>query len=80
MSELIKLVPLLACPLGMGALMWFMMRAGRKSTDAPSTGPKTAASGTDPRQQELAVLRQQVDDLKQQMGHDSQTPDRTQSR
>lgn len=40
MSELLRLLPLLACPLGMGAMMWFMMRSGRKATDAAPMRPQ----------------------------------------
>ncbi|EGX61040.1 MULTISPECIES: hypothetical protein [Streptomyces] len=75
MSELVKLLPLLACPVGMGAMMWFMTRSGRKTTGAPSTDPNTAASGADPRERELAALRKQVDDLRQHMGDDAKAPD-----
>ncbi|MEU0721788.1 hypothetical protein ABZ498_32000 [Streptomyces lavendulocolor] len=72
MRELINLLPLLACPVGMGAMMWFMMRSGRKTTGA--------APSQDTRQQELAALRKQVDDLKQQMGDDAQAPDQAHTR
>ncbi|MDT9692994.1 hypothetical protein Q5762_32670 [Streptomyces sp. P9(2023)] len=80
MSELIKLLPLLACPLGMGAMIWLRVRSGRKTTDTPSTAPKTATSDADPREQELAALRTQVDDLKRHMAHDGQAPDQAHTR
>lgn len=73
MSELLRLLPLLACPLGMGAMMWFMMRSGRKATDAAPMRPKTATFETDPRHAELAALHEQVDNLHKQKGDQSET-------
>lgn len=79
MRELFDYLPLLACPVGMGAMMWFMMRSGRKTTDAPPASAKAAALEADPRQQELAALRKQVEDLRTQTGPqtDAPTPNRT---
>lgn len=34
MQYLFSLLPALACPLGMGALMWFMMRGNKEQTSA----------------------------------------------
>ncbi|MFL4910575.1 hypothetical protein ACJ6WF_47640 [Streptomyces sp. MMS24-I2-30] len=65
MRELLNYLPVLACPVGMGAMMWFMMRPGRKP--AGTTAP------ADPREQELAALRTQVDDLREQMGIQPET-------
>ncbi|MGW9028086.1 hypothetical protein ACWGQ5_28795 [Streptomyces sp. NPDC055722] len=70
MQQLLNYLPLLACPVGMGAMMWFMMRAGRKTTDTA----QTAAVEADPRHQELARLRKEVEDLREQMGTQSDAP------
>lgn len=48
---------LLACPVGMGAMMWMMMRGGHQSNE-PS-GP----SRTDDQRAELARLRAELDQL-----------------
>ena len=57
MPEALYVIALLACPLGMGAMMWFMMR-GR--TDRPTDED---AAGT---RAELVGLRAQVDQLQAQ--------------
>ncbi|UGY91005.1 hypothetical protein [Streptomyces gobiensis] len=57
----------LACPLGMGAMMWFMMKAGRQPASAPDSQGKTtdrAGFDTDPRQQEVTALRGELADLR----------------
>ncbi len=36
MQYIISLLPLLACPVGMGLMMWFMMRIGKDSTPRES--------------------------------------------
>ncbi|MGH8774398.1 MAG: hypothetical protein ACRDWI_04235 [Jiangellaceae bacterium] len=56
MENLLYLLPLLACPVVMGAMMWIMMRPGRKQPKEPDT--PTAAD------QELAQLRAEVDTLR----------------
>lgn len=53
MESLTPLV-LLACPIGMGAMMWFMMRG--------SKGDTTEAPG---REQEIASLRAEVEALRE---------------
>lgn len=35
MSQFLYVLPALACPVGMGAMMWLMMRSGRQNTTAP---------------------------------------------
>lgn len=54
MPEALYAIALLACPLGMGAVMWLMMR-GRK--DQPAEGDAAA------KQAELAGLQAQIDQL-----------------
>ena len=39
MSELLLGLAVLACPLGMGAMMWFMMRGTGNSQAAPASAP-----------------------------------------
>ncbi|MET9835782.1 hypothetical protein ABZ078_42370 [Streptomyces sp. NPDC006385] len=70
MREFLNYLPILACPVGMGAMMWFMMRSGRKTTDTA----QTPAAEADPRQQELARLRKEVEDLRERMGTQSDAP------
>ena len=53
MSELFYLLALLACPVGMGAMMWWMSR-GHGSAPRPS----------EERQAELAGLRAEIDQLR----------------
>ena len=65
MGRLLLVLPALACPIGMGAMMWFMMRSGQKQN--PQTTTQTPAQPTgwiDPQQAELASLRAEVDQLR----------------
>ncbi|MGI8693577.1 MAG: hypothetical protein ACR2JK_11885 [Geodermatophilaceae bacterium] len=57
MPESFYAVALLACPVGMGLMMWFMMRGGKAAT----TAIESPRSGDDP---ELAKLRAEVDQLR----------------
>lgn len=54
MHQLLYAVPLLACPVGMGLMMYFMMRGTKQGT--PAQPPTTSA--------ELAQLRAEVDQLR----------------
>ncbi len=58
MTEALYALALLACPLGMGVMMWFMMRGGGK---APAATPPAYSSTSDA---ELAQLRTEVDQLR----------------
>lgn len=56
MSELFYSLALLACPVGMGVMMWMMMRGKRRDTSPMSGG---APSGD-----EITRLRAEVDQLR----------------
>lgn len=60
MSQLLYILPALACPVGMGLMMWFMMRSKRPSITAqpPHTAPTAEQA------QELRRLRKEVDALR----------------
>ncbi|MFD4510293.1 hypothetical protein [Streptomyces sp. NPDC058457] len=53
MEQLLYVLPALACPVGMGAMMWFMMRP------KPGAQPDPGAE-----QQELLRLRKEIDALR----------------
>lgn len=57
MSNLFRDLVILACPVGMGGMMWLMMR-GNKVPQGPPTGE------TDAERVELAQLRHEVERLK----------------
>lgn len=63
MENLLYLLPVLACPIGMGLMMWFMMR------------PKQGAQ-TDPNadRQELVRLRKEIDALRSEQAPQDITP------
>ena len=50
MDKLLYLLPGLACPIGMGAMMWFMMRGSKNANTQQSAQP-------DPQAAELDTLR-----------------------
>ena len=54
MTQLFYSLAVLACPLGMGVMMWMMMRGGKKEPQQPSA----------PSAEELTRLRAEVDQLK----------------
>ena len=53
MSQLLYVLALLACPVGMGVMTWMMSR-----------GKPAAAEGTADKQVELARLRAEIDQLR----------------
>ena len=55
MDKLLYLLPALGCPLGMGLMMWMMMRPGRNRA---VPGPPGTAD------QEIVALRAEVDQLR----------------
>jgi len=55
MQQLLYILPALACPVGMGLMMWFMMRGH---------GKDPATRGTPEQEQELACLRAQIQALR----------------
>ncbi len=57
MDKLIYLLPILACPIMMGAMMWFMMRGNNTAATTPAQ--------PDPNTQEaIAVLRAEIATLR----------------
>lgn len=58
MPEGLSALALLACPVGMGLMMWLMMRGGR--------GSSTAAAG---HEKEMAQLRADVERLRAAQDH-----------
>ncbi len=56
--DMLYLLALLACPVGMGAMMWFMMRGQHGGSSTQSTGEN--------QDRELAQLRTEVNNLRQQ--------------
>jgi len=55
MEKLLWILPALACPAVMGAMMWVMMRPGRQHS--PPGGPQ---------EHELTQLRDEIDELRTQ--------------
>jgi hypothetical protein len=62
MQQYLPLLLILACPVGMGLMMWFMMR-GQHGQNTPQTSPA--------QQEEIAMLRDEIASLReQQQRHD----------
>ncbi len=58
MPDLLYLLAVLACPVSMAAMMWFMSRSHRRQQDDPT--------GLADKQAELAHLQAQIDRLRAQ--------------
>ncbi|MDP9398270.1 MAG: hypothetical protein M3P96_10830 [Actinomycetota bacterium] len=61
MVEAFYALAVLACPVGMGAMMWFMMRAGKQPAQPVPAAPSARMSAGDA---ELVALRTEVDQLR----------------
>jgi hypothetical protein len=57
MTQIFYSLAVLACPVGMGLMMWFMMRGTKQST------PPAPTPQDDPTGAELARLRAEIDQL-----------------
>lgn len=68
MAYLLSLAPLLACPVGMGLMMWVMMRGnkgqamGAARMPAQNAAARQTSAGLDP-DERLAELRAQLGDV-----------------
>ena len=62
MSQLLRYLPILACPIGMGLMMWMMMPRGRSE---PAQPPLHGSPAMTPAQEaELTALRAELDQLR----------------
>ena len=55
---------ILACPLGMGAMMWFMMRGGRQGQQMGQSSKPMESSTDLERETELVRLRAEIDEIR----------------
>jgi hypothetical protein len=68
MSESLYLLALLACPVGMGLMMWMMMKMQRPSASATAESPAETTVG---KQAELIKLRAEIDQLRAERRDDA---------
>ena len=54
----------LACPIGMGVMMWMMMRGGGNRHEQSPQSPQLSAKMTPDQKDELAQLRAELDELR----------------
>ncbi len=59
-SEALSLLALLACPVGMGAMMWMMGRGMQR----PNSAPAESTAALPEKQAELVRLRAEIDQLR----------------
>ncbi len=66
MSYLLGYLPVLACPVGMGLMMWMMMRSGssHQQSPQPTSQPALHVSMTPEQQSELRRLRAELDEIR----------------
>lgn len=72
MSEILGLISpgpfyalaILACPVGMGAMMWLMMRGGRHGQQMNQSSNQMESSTDRDRVTELAHLRAEIDEIR----------------
>lgn len=62
MTDLLYTLALLACPVGMGAMMWFMMRGHKHDSNSPDSASPD----------EVARLRAEVDQLRAEQKADAE--------
>ncbi len=78
MHQLLYLLPALGCPLGMGAMIWSMMRSGKSGQSGQSGHALQPGTIAPPavQDQEIAALRAEVDQLRAAQ-RDAREPDRS---
>ncbi|GHE38874.1 DUF2933 domain-containing protein [Streptomyces lavendulocolor] len=67
----------LACPVGMGLMMWFMMKGNRQQSGAQAPQDKTAGFAgfdKDPRQPEIDALRNEIAGLRAKVDSRPEAP------
>jgi hypothetical protein len=65
MQQLLYVLPALACPIGMGLMMWLMMRPGHKQPQGSTTSAQ---------ERELADLRAQIAELRAAQSQTNSAP------
>ncbi len=75
MDKILYVLPALACPVGMGAMMWMMMRGGNKHASPAQTAIPVPPT-YDPQAEELAALRSEVADLRTRLAPEDAVPGR----
>jgi hypothetical protein len=65
---------ILACPLGMGAMMWFMMRGGQNGHPMGRASKPMEPSIDSAQKTELARLRAEIDEMKTHLSQRNSDP------